>query len=180
MDAIVLVGMAALAALALGGKKKPADGVAPTPNAPGAKEPVKVDAPPEPGEAESIVRAAAEEKTDRASQTTPYDVPPASTPDADDDVETKPPMRVVKQSGGRYTVQTQDGGPVSPNPAIAKRSAQQTADHVRSHGSKYNRALVAAWQALAGIPSDGLYGPATVAALRKHGAKNVTGAQFRG
>lgn len=71
---------------------------------------------------------------------------------------------------------------VQPKPGldVAKKSAQSTADHVRTNGSRYDRARIATWQAAAGLPPDGLYGPATANALKKFGAKNVPGPQFAG
>lgn len=76
----------------------------------------------------------------------------------------------AKQSGAN---------PLQPNAAAARAGAQSAADAVRSKGSKYDRARLAAWQVFAGLKPDGLYGPATVTALRQNGALNVMGAVFK-
>jgi hypothetical protein len=62
----------------------------------------------------------------------------------------------------------------------ASNKAQPTADHVRTRKGKYDRAVVQSFQTSAGLKSDGLYGPQTVAALRYFGAKNVPAALFKG
>lgn len=60
-----------------------------------------------------------------------------------------------------------------PDLVSARKSAQPVADMVRTKGKKYDHAKVRAWQLLAGLPADGLYGPKTAAQLRALGAKNV-------
>jgi hypothetical protein len=72
------------------------------------------------------------------------------------------------------------GSPLRADPVAARKGAQPIADHVRQAKAKYDRVRVAAWQVLAGLAPDGLYGPATASALRQLGAKNVTGAMFKG
>lgn len=81
---------------------------------------------------------------------------------------------------GRWAVTNDDGSPVVPSPAFAKQKAQSLADHVRTKRTKYDRPRLAVWQALAGIPVDGLYGPGTAKALAAMGAKNVPKPQFKG
>jgi hypothetical protein len=105
-------------------------------------------------------------------------VPPLSPPEEPPTAEEL--MRPVKGEGGRWTVTREDGSDVAPNAAIAKAKAQAMADHVRTKKAKYDRPRLAVWQALAGIEVDGLYGPATQAALQSMGARNVPKPLFRG
>jgi murein L,D-transpeptidase YcbB/YkuD len=62
----------------------------------------------------------------------------------------------------------------------AAQVAQRTADHVRTRGGKYDRAVITVFQTFAGVKTDGLYGPQTAAALRFFGAKSVPAALFKG
>lgn len=83
------------------------------------------------------------------------------------------------------TVTKADGSPVSKSDADARAKAQSVADHVKAKQYNYDRKLLAAWQALAGLVNaqgkpDGLYGPKTVARLQALGAKNVNKALFKG
>ena len=78
---------------------------------------------------------------------------------------------VAKQAGSN---------PLPSDAQLAAAGAQSMADHIRTNGHKYSRPKLASWQTLAGLKPDGLYGPATQKRLRELGAKNVTGALFKG
>lgn len=133
--------------------------------------PLKVTLPEDPAEAAAVEREARGDtpsSSTSANTTAEHDgsgdaavVPPPRTP--------PPPLDVEN-----YTVSPRPGADV------ARKSAQATADHVRNKGTKYDRARLAVWQSAAGIASDGLYGPGTVAALKKYGAKNVVKPLFKG
>lgn len=83
--------------------------------------------------------------------------------------------------GGVWRVTNEDGSPVRPVPAEAKRLAQGVADNIRTKGTAYDRARLSVWQALAGLRSvDGVYGPESQGALTKMGAKSVPRPLFRG
>lgn len=60
-----------------------------------------------------------------------------------------------------------------PDLQAAKKNAQPIADMVRTKGKKYDHAKLKAWQMLAGLKPDGVYGPNTAKALRHLGAKSV-------
>ena len=92
--------------------------------------------------------------------------------------QTSADRRVVDAAA--YVVEKKQGGQVKRDLQEAKRKAQPMADHIRSKGTAYDRALLAVWQALAGLVPDGLYGPATRAALISAGARNVPANLFRG
>ncbi len=62
----------------------------------------------------------------------------------------------------------------------ARLKAQPTADHIRTRKGKYDRAVLASFQTMAGLKPDGLYGPQSRAALAFFGAKNVPAALFKG
>ncbi len=175
MDAMLIAAAAGALMLLMGGKKKQVP--AALPNAP-----VTVHVPEKEGEAEAISERATkevekEESDAPSAPSSPQRSAPSAQADLDVDVG---PVKVLPQGGGKYTVRTEDGEPVPPNPAEAKRAAQPTADHVRNKKNAYSRPLLAAWQAIAGISSDGIYGPETVKKLRALGAKNVAGAMFKG
>lgn len=119
----------------------------------------------------------------------PRESPPAVLPELPDlpvmqDVPDMPPaelvLRPTAQPGGRWSVTNEDGSPVTQNPGIARSKAQSMADHLRTKKAKYDRPRLAVWQALAGIPVDGLYGPGTQSALSAMGAKNVPKPVFKG
>jgi hypothetical protein len=89
-------------------------------------------------------------------------------------------VQTVRETGGRWSVKNEDGSDVAPNQTLARARAQAMADHVRTKKTKYDRPRLAVWQALAGVEVDGLYGPATQAALQSMGARNVPRPLFKG
>lgn len=68
--------------------------------------------------------------------------------------------------------------PAGFNPAVARQLAQPIADNVRQQKYNYNRQRVAQFQLAAGIPSDGIYGRQTSAAVKFYGGQRTPGALF--
>jgi len=173
MNPLLLLGAAALVAMAMGGKKT-------------AAKPVKVVAPESDRETAAIQDHAEAEhasESDGASAPSASSTRTSARPSPSPSPEPVPAVyapELPSDNAGTYTVKTSEGKTLQPNPAQAKRAAQATADHVRNKGTKYSRPMLAAWQALAGLTPDGLYGPATVKVLRGAGAKNVVGPMFKG
>lgn len=89
----------------------------------------------------------------------------------------KPVVR--KQAEQEVYVVEEDGKEVGPEPNAAKELAPAIASHLRARGYSYDREKLAAWQALAGLVADGLYGPATYGALKKY-VSNAPKALFKG
>lgn len=59
------------------------------------------------------------------------------------------------------------------NAEAARKAAASTANHLRRSGkAKYDRRMLRQWQIHAGLPADGLYGPATRGALIYFGVKD--------
>lgn len=158
MNPLLLAG-AALAFMLLGGKKAKA-----------TSEPaIRADAPP--------VRLVPTQDEDPSEPPAPTPARPATRVTLGPAVIKEPapapsaPLRVTNADTGLA---------VTKDAATAKKNAQSVADHVRQRQYNYSRPLVAAWQAMAGLQSDGVYGPATVKALSGYGAKNVNKALFQG
>lgn len=184
---MVLLAAGGVVVLALAMSKKasastpPNLGVKEVPPLPSDKPVVHVDAD---DEGEPVPRMLEQVEPPQASQMPDryvpgvVSMPPESTPAGLENV--LPPARATPQAGGRWSVTNDDGSPVSANAMMAKAKAQAIADHVRSKKGSYDRPKLAVWQALAGIPVDGLYGPSSQAALQRLGAKNVPKALFKG
>lgn len=167
---IALLGLGLL--LMMSGKKGAKSSAAP---------PVEVEVPVSAEETAAAAQAAAQ-----ASASAPADTPASVTAEADDPADAtsqRPQVSKTEVTIGPATILPEGkayGINPPPGPELAKKSAQATADHVRTKGAKYDRPRLAVWQAAAGLTPDGLYGPATVNALKKFGAKNVVGPVFAG
>jgi hypothetical protein len=157
LNPIVLLGGLAALALAMGGKKAKA--------ASSSENPVNVNLPP-------VKLVPKQEEGDTDAEDAPQvNIGPAVITSPTSSASTNRPMTVTN---------AETGVRVTKDEATARKSAQSVADHVRSKQYNYSRPLLAVWQAHAGIASDGIYGPETVAKLRGYGAKNVNKALFPG